>query len=190
MSNELFHYGIKGQKWGVRRFQNEDGTYTELGKKYRKAQRTNNGTNEHSVLDSNFSKTPVSDIYYSELTNKGRRAIQNSFVFEDGSIFSMNWLKSQDGIVAIDRGKNAVAGFILIDPKEKYIAPLEVMEDYRGQGISKQLVSKISEKYPENELDVYVDNAIARKVYDDAGYVAKGYEFFDDGVGMIRMKKG
>ena len=31
-SDELFHYGIKGQKWGIRRFQNEDGTLTPAGK--------------------------------------------------------------------------------------------------------------------------------------------------------------
>lgn len=31
----LIHYGIKGQKWYVRRFQNEDGTWTELGKERR-----------------------------------------------------------------------------------------------------------------------------------------------------------
>ena len=29
----LAHHGIKGQKWGVRRFQNPDGTRTEAGKK-------------------------------------------------------------------------------------------------------------------------------------------------------------
>ena len=29
----LIHYGVKGQKWGVRRYQNEDGTLTEEGKK-------------------------------------------------------------------------------------------------------------------------------------------------------------
>lgn len=29
----LAHYGIKGQKWGVRRWQNEDGTFNEAGKK-------------------------------------------------------------------------------------------------------------------------------------------------------------
>lgn len=32
-SNYLAHYGIAGQKWGVRRFQNEDGTLTEEGKR-------------------------------------------------------------------------------------------------------------------------------------------------------------
>ena len=31
--DELCHYGIKGQKWGVRRFQNEDGSLTKAGKK-------------------------------------------------------------------------------------------------------------------------------------------------------------
>ena len=30
---ELYHYGIKGQKWGVRRFQRKDGTLTPKGRK-------------------------------------------------------------------------------------------------------------------------------------------------------------
>ena len=31
-STYLAHHGIKGQKWGVRRFQNPDGSYTSAGK--------------------------------------------------------------------------------------------------------------------------------------------------------------
>lgn len=35
--DELYHHGIKGQKWGVRRYQNKDGSLTAAGKKRSKA---------------------------------------------------------------------------------------------------------------------------------------------------------
>lgn len=33
MEQELTHHGIKGQKWGIRRFQNESGTLKAAGKR-------------------------------------------------------------------------------------------------------------------------------------------------------------
>lgn len=32
-TNELYHHGIKGMKWGIRRYQNKDGSLTDAGKK-------------------------------------------------------------------------------------------------------------------------------------------------------------
>ena len=44
--NELYHHGIKGQRWGYRRFQNEDGSLTNAGKnrKYNKRNMKNADT--------------------------------------------------------------------------------------------------------------------------------------------------
>ena len=44
MENELYHWGIKGMKWGVRRYQNKDGSLTDAGqKRYDRDKRENAG---------------------------------------------------------------------------------------------------------------------------------------------------
>ena len=51
--NELYHHGIKGQKWGVRRFENYDGTLTQAGKDrygYKNTERRRSN-NKNSIKD-------------------------------------------------------------------------------------------------------------------------------------------
>lgn len=64
--NELYHHGIKGQKWGVRRFQNKDGSLTAKGR-----------VRYQDDNDSGSSSTPSKDAkkYFNangSLNNKGK----------------------------------------------------------------------------------------------------------------------
>lgn len=56
--NELYHFGIKGQRWGVRRFQNPDGSLTPAGKaRYGKSLYDEYSKNEyHSKTASDITK--------------------------------------------------------------------------------------------------------------------------------------
>ena len=48
----LMHYGIVGMRWGIRRYQNPDGTLTELGKKQYSKEREE----EKDLVDSHYKK--------------------------------------------------------------------------------------------------------------------------------------
>lgn len=57
----VYHSGIKGMKWGVRRYQNSDGTLTDAGKK----------RYARDAREKEYNKQDDSGTYY-KLTNKGK----------------------------------------------------------------------------------------------------------------------
>lgn len=49
MGNELYHYGVPGMKWGVRRYQNKDGSLTSAGKRrFKSVDRSERKQQEHT----------------------------------------------------------------------------------------------------------------------------------------------
>lgn len=65
-NNELYHHGILGQKWGIRRYQNFDGTYTQAGMK-----RYNKSLEDYNSKKAAYKEAKKSGQYSKgELTNK------------------------------------------------------------------------------------------------------------------------
>ena len=85
VNGELYHYGLKGMKWGVRRWQNDDGTFNSAGKaryfgdgageNYHKLGKSSNkkkevrsaGGNLHRALAKNYE---INEHHYTKTGNK------------------------------------------------------------------------------------------------------------------------
>lgn len=67
--NELYHFGIKGQKWGIRRFQKKDGTLTSAGKKRSKT----DGWSQDAKDAYNIKKKKVNQMSNAELRKLNER---------------------------------------------------------------------------------------------------------------------
>lgn len=64
----IAHHGIKGQKWGVRRYQNPDGTLTEYGKHRYKKETITKGSSVRRITDAKVkgSSNPIGMYTYGE----------------------------------------------------------------------------------------------------------------------------
>lgn len=56
MQNELYHYGVPGMKWGVRRYRNEDGSLTTAGKKRMAKDISKNWSSDRSKITEKYGK--------------------------------------------------------------------------------------------------------------------------------------
>ena len=106
--NELYHHGVKGQKWGIRRYQYTDGSLTPAGKKRYSNSSTSN-IMPMKVKDAvNSAKTQITgkqyvDTYLKKGTTFAR--IQTSENFENFAFYATYKKKDQEKYLGLF-GKN------------------------------------------------------------------------------------
>ena len=124
--NELFHYGIKNQKWGIRRFQNKDGTYTAEGKIRRKQRSFMKDVDEVEAAY----KSIASD---KKLSNQFIRLAAEDDVAYKKWYYNTDKSKSNDLKRQYETSSNALNSFLqryIFDAEDDELMELESMEIY------------------------------------------------------------
>lgn len=99
---ELKHYGIKGQKWGDRNFQNEDGSLTPAGKaRY---------ASESTMLDSSQKLLGDASSGFEKMSKLGTNTIKSKTIKKDYSELTDAQLKERVNRLSLESNYGRLTG--------------------------------------------------------------------------------
>lgn len=149
---ELYHYGILGQKWGVRRFQNKDGTRTAAGKRRERAAR-----NAESMSDEEL-RSAVNRLQ-NEQNYRRIMASRKKSNAADNIRNATNVVRTAGSAVEI---VNAISGGRLKDAKE-IVGNVGKLSDSSGK-LADQLGKNYDDSEIKDNLSAMTDAELQRKV--------------------------
>lgn len=133
----LSHHGILGMKWGIRRYQNDDGTLTAVGKK-----RYGNAETEFSELNAARKEYEQSKDYYMKKTAAGLLYNRKATDRLNKSVKRLANAKTD-----LNDAKDRVS---LQNQKKKGKRQIKLEESYRDKGLTKEEAELAA--YKESEL--------------------------------------
>lgn len=173
MENELYHHGIIGMKWGVRRYQNRDGTLTAAGRKRAaKLQRDYTKLTGKKISDSKEEapkKKTISDFSDDELRARmNRLQMERNYLdlqkqvsalnppqVSAGKKFVQNSLGKVIAPAAIEAGKKLLTEYV--NKKGKELLGLDTKEAADGLDALGKEYKRLNYKKQINELNKYFD---------------------------------
>lgn len=153
---ELYHYGILGMKWGIRRFQNEDGTRTAEGKRRERAAR-NSERDTDSMSDeelrSAINRLQDEQQYLRIMANRNKSGVPGAIRG------AANTIKTAGGVVEI---ANAASGGQLKDAKD-VVGDIGKLADNTGK-LAEQLSKNQDDATVKNDLKGMSDAELRKRV--------------------------
>lgn len=174
LDETLKHYGVKGMKWGIRRYQNPDGTLTNKGKK------------RYSNI------TKLNDDLWLGEKQKTKLA---KFLGKHNKNLKKEQNKTKDYDVISSKSKIGDLELYSVNPKTTNIVWLGIKSSERGKKRAQEIMdwvvssqTKMGKEFL--TLEVPGNSPDARHIYEKKGFVA-GRKLSSDDVwdGLTKMKK-